>query len=542
MMDLWWVALDFVAVGFSVFLLRAAYRRAKEPGILSRRFPLEGDEGDAMAHLIVIDLLRRNRNRIPRETPTFTLASGLDYPVFYHKILSYISRRWLDRGEWLINPAFEGAHAALVYLAAWWVFAEHLGSPDPRAAALLTAAAWAVTPVLVFNPRRGSMIGERCFGYLFSHVFLFAAAMLIVTGDMWWLALAAPAFAFTMASSKFSLQAMVFVGGMMAVLAASLWPVLALGVGIAFAIAATLGYVVRVFIGSVNHSWVYWTFTSRVHAYTIGFSHRDLVDAVRALVTGRFKDARASWLKHPLRWVATLNPWIAAPVLMAVHVASSPAGPIGDALMAWSWAAIIVAIATMTDWLKFLGEGERYIEVGLFPMIVLCVAIDSPVRSFLLFAGIAYGLWHLLGVYTAPGAVSTGSPEMQDLVKWLGERSDMVLFPVPGRISLPIAYETQHRFVWAPLNVPRGDKLPAWKALFSNGTVYPFAAPEHIAGANARYGADAFVVDRRACAQAETSWSIRYDFSGLPVLYENARYSVIGAGPAEAAWISQVAE
>ncbi len=537
-----WLALDFAAVGISVFVLRASYRRVKEPGILSRRFPLEGDEGDAMAHMVIVDLIRRNRNRIPRETPTFTLAGELDYPAFYHKILSYIPRHWFERGEWLVSPAYEGAHAALIYLAAWWIFAEYLGSESPRAAALLVAAGWTVTPLLVFNPRRGSMVGERCFGYLFSNVFLFATAMLILTGNAWWLALAAPAFACTMASSKFGLQAMVFVGGVMALLTQSPWPVIAIAMGIAFAVVVTLGYVLRVFAGSINHSWFYLTFLSRVHAYTIGFSHKDLGRALRALLAGRFKDARAHWLRHPLRVIATWNLWIVAPVLMVVQVAPMPAGPAADVLLAWSWAAIIVALATMTDWLKFLGEGERYIEVGLFPMIVLCVAMESPVQPFLIFAAIAHGLWCVLNVYTTPSAAATASPDMLDLIKWLKGRPDMVLLPVPGRLSLPIAYQTQHRLVWCPLNAPRGDRFHVWKGFFSNGAVYPFAAPEHVAAANARYGADALVVDRQSCALAESSWSIRYDFSGLPVLYKNGRYSVIGARPAEAARIGQVAD
>lgn len=526
-----WPPVDSIAVGISAFILRVGYRLLKEPGILYSPFSLKGDEGDVMTHFVIIDLIRRNNCRIPRETPRFTLAGELDYPAFYHKILSYFPRHWIERGECLISPAIEGAHAALVYLAAWWIFAEHLGVTTARAEALLVAAGWIVAPLLVFNPRRGSMIGERSFGYLFSNIFLFAVAMLIATGNVWWLSLSTPAFALTMASSKFGLQAITFVGAIIAILVQSLWPILAIVIGLVFATIVSFGYVLRVLAGSVNHSWFYLSFLSRTHIYTNSFSHENLIQAARALVAGRIKDARVYWLKHPLRLIATLNPWIVAPALIAIQILSVPAGPISGILTTWSWATIIVAVATMSDWLKFLGEGERYIEVGLFPMLALSVALDSPLQPLLVFMGIAYSLWRLLGTYMASGAVSTASPEMLDLLKWLNGRQSMVLLPVPGRISLPIAYETPHRLVWCPLNAPRGSKFHLWRSFFSEGTVYPYVAPKHIAVANRKYGADAFVVDKRSCAIAERSWSVRYDFSGLPVLYENARYGVIGASP-----------
>jgi hypothetical protein len=108
-----------VVIGVFTMGSRIALRLFGDPSTLSLKFPLAGDQGDALVHLLMIDVIRRNGHRIPKWVPQFLTGSNFDYPALYHWILSFVSARRLERFEWVLSPFIEGIHAALIYLALW---------------------------------------------------------------------------------------------------------------------------------------------------------------------------------------------------------------------------------------------------------------------------------------------------------------------------------------------------------------------------------------------------------------------------------------
>src|SRR5262249_7449016 len=156
-------------------------------------------------------------------------------------------------GEWLVSPAIEAGHAVGVWFAAWWLLAEIAMRPSARGEALVAAASWAVTPLLVENARRGTVLGERCFGYAFGHAFLFCTVALVLTHHFAWLALAVGCLAVVAASSKFALQASAFIGTTLSLLLLDPAPVLALAAGFVAAVLLSRGYALRVLGGTVHH-------------------------------------------------------------------------------------------------------------------------------------------------------------------------------------------------------------------------------------------------------------------------------------------------
>jgi hypothetical protein len=522
-----WVLVDAALVGIAVLVLRAAYRWVQDREIFSRRFALEGDEGDAMTHLVAVDLVRQNRHRIPGDTAQFLCSTGFDYPALFHKILSYIPRQWLERGEWLISPGFEAVHAALVYLAAWFIFIGSGAGEAARGLALIAASGWALTPLLTRNPRRGSVIGERCFGYIFGHAFLFCLAMLSASGNMLWIIPAAVAFTIGAASSKFALQAMTFVSLAFAALRLDPLPLVALAISGVAAIAFTAGYVMRVVSGTVNHSRFYRNFLVRIHDYTRSFSTKDLASGVRLLLCGRWREAAASFKRHPIHRLPALVPWLFTFAFFIVL--ADGASPLTSALVAWTLAALLVTALTATDSLKFLGEAERYMEFALLPLVTLSVMIPPPVGPTALFVLLAYSLYQLGRVYATPLRISSATPETTELARWFAGRPVATIMTVPGRLSYPLVYGTTHRFVWCFTNAPRGARLDAWKALFEGGGIYPYVAPIALDRANATFGAELIAIDKQGAAAAAQYWGLRYDLKPYPVLFENARYVVLDA-------------
>lgn len=525
-----WVLIDAALVGVVVLVLRAAYRWVQDREIFSRRFALEGDEGDAMTHLVAIDLVRRNGHRIPGDTAQFLCSTGFDYPAVFHKILSYIPRQWLERGEWLLSPGFEAVHAVLIYLAAWFVLSHSGADEAARGLALIAASGWALTPLLTRNPRRGSVIGERCFGYIFGHAFLFCLAMLSASSNMLWIIPAALAFTIGAASSKFALQAMTFVALAFAAIRVDPLPVIALAVSGVAAIVLSAGYVIRVVSGTVNHSRFYRSFLVHIHDYTRSFSTKDLKAGAWLLLRGRWREASASFRRHPIHRLPALVPWLFTFVLFVIFTDAD--SPLIAALVAWILAAFLVTALTATDSFKFLGEAERYMEFALLPLVTLSVMIPPPVGPTALFAVMAYSLYQLGRVYATPLRVSSATPETVDLARWFAGRPAATIMTVPGRLCYPLVYGTAHRVVWWFINAPRGARLDAWKSLFEGGGTYPYVAPAALDRANAIFGAEMIAIDKPGAEAAAQYWGLRYDLKRYPVLFENARYVVLDAAVA----------
>jgi hypothetical protein len=531
-----WVGLDALLVGCVVLVLRASYRWVQDRGIFSRPFALEGDEGDVMTHLFAIDMVRANGHRIPRETPQFLCSTGFDYPALFHKLLSYIPRRWLERGEWLVSPGFEGLHAALVYLAAWLIFTQVGAAAEARALALVAAAGWAVTPLLARNPRRGCVLGERCFGYIFGHMFLFCAAMATATENHLWIAPAVLTFTVGAASSKFAAQAMTFISLAMAAIGLDPMPLLVLLVSALGSVVLSLGYVARVVAGTVNHSRLYRSFMVRIHDYTSSFSSKDLRRAIALAARGRFRDALASFKRHPTHRFLGLVPWLPTFALFALIEPWNGESRLISALIAWGVGAIVVTLVTASDTFKFLGEAERYMEFALLPFVALSFLLSGGIAPFAIFAILAYCLFRLGLVYTTPGRAAA-APEMLDLIRWFASREPTTVMTIPGRLCYPLLYRTAHRAVWWFINAPRGgETLRRWKSLFEPGAVYPFIAPEAMHRAHAAYGAELIVIDKAGADAAAKYWGLNYDVRGYRTVYENARYVVIDSAlPAQAA-------
>ena len=124
-------------------------------------------------------------------------------------------------------------------------------------------------------------------------------------------------------------------------------------------------------------------------------------------------------------------------------------------------AAALVAIATSTDTLKYLGEGERYLEVALVPAL-LFIALAAQSEATSIFGGLAgYSAlrltqgWRQLALVRRVAHPTETAADTRALLDWLVGQPAMIVYSVPGRLAFPIAYAAkQHRFVWWFTNTP----------------------------------------------------------------------------------------
>ena len=509
-------------------MLRAAYRLIHFPGIWQDRFPLYGDKGDKMVHLILVNKTRENGHRIPLELPQFLLSSDLDYPAFYHKLLSYFTRESLERREWLVSPIIEGLHAALVYSGAGWLLVQTgVYGEFPRGAALVIAAGWALTPLLTQDPTRGSYIGARPFGYLFGHAFMYFYVVHSFTRDTIAAVAAVLCCAVVMSASKFALQAIVFISLLYTALAWDAYSALLLLVSIVLSAAITGGYGLRVVRGSIRHSHFYASYLMRLHPATRAIRGKDLLVGLLHLLRGRIGDASRAIVRHPTYRFIAVTPWLWSGMLWIPL--SEVSTPVTEAMINWTLATLLVATATSTDWLKFLGEAERYMEFTLLPLLVLSILLPHPLNWVLYGCLLAWCIWRQVAIYRPYRSFQGAAPATRSLLKWLAEHPTMTLLVIPGRLSFPITYHSSHRCVWWLANAPREPILSQWKKLFPHETIFPFIAPSALVNACVRYKVHAIVVDFRRVEVERRKWGLHYCLENQPVLYENRRYRVYAA-------------
>ena len=516
---------DVFLIVIAALVLRALPRFIAEPKLLKNSLAGGGDVGDAVTHLLLIDLIRRNDGRLVLTTPSFTLSGPQDYPAFFHMLMARVPRAVLERWEWLSSPVFEAIHAALIYLFVHYWCKNVVSVPDPRVMAFLITTAWFFTPGFVRDPRRGSYLNERVFGFLFGHLF-FLMVLVVVSEHSWTAAgVAVLAGAVVAVSSKFGMQSLVFITPLASLLLWDWRPIALLVVSFSAAVLLSRGYAITVWRGTLRHSSFYARFLVNVHDYTTSFTVRSLVVNMQLLLSRGFRLGTTMLRSHPLPRAILDVPsiWIALALLVPLW-----ALPAAQELGLFVASASIIGISTMTDQLKFLGEGERYLEYAVLASLLMF--LSWPIYGVVAISAVAiYGLLRQTSVLrTARRTRSSRASTFDELAAWLSMQRPQTFLTIPGRLCYPLAYRSfEHRFVWWFINAPDASGEQRWRGLFDDGGRYPFPSPSRVKQGYQTYGADLVILHKPAADGAREVWGFDYSAVGEETVFENFEYKVV---------------
>lgn len=538
------INLGFSLIGAVVVVLvtagmRASLRLIHDADIRMKSFPLEGYQGDAMTHLLMVDLIRRNGGRIPDVTKQFLLNHPNDYPMFFHKIHAWLPRRVLEQFEWAVQPLYEGIHLGLLFVVTVYLFDHVFQWSDGQWTAYLVAFGVAVTPLLYTNPARFAAFGERTFAFFSANTYLVAAVLYAATSSLVWGGVAVLFFAVTSVSSKFGLQAIVFISMALSLLRFDLLPVALLLVSFLASVLLSNRYCLTVIKGLLRHSRVYYSWLMHVQDYVKSISLQRVWDGAKLAARGQIREAIGVVQQHPLGNLPRLVPWFFLFIPMLVTSRTWwPAEPHASLLMGWlvdlALASCLVTALIMLDPLKFLGEAERYLEYALFPML-LTVTIAVYVKESSWWAGYAAVFIFCVGILISRTScrelASRGDTEMGEVVSFLHKLSPTRFIGIPGRLAFPICYATDHVAFWLLANVPTSPRLEVFKRLFGEGeqATYPFVDPKVLRELPERHGVELIVAWKQAITGARQAFGLDYDFSDMAVLFENHGYLVFQA-------------
>lgn len=500
------------------------------PGMRWRRHGM-----DSGYHLLLRREIRRNRMRMPQKVAAMHLDDRQTYPWGYHWLLALLPERVLASVPPLPTALIDGLHTAAV--AALTGVLGPLAFPGSSApgAALAGGLLFATAPALLvvgIGPRAYE-ITPRPFGELLYSGVMIAAGAAAVGGSWWMLAAAAAAGGALLLSSKFAAQVLLFCAPVNALLAHSWLPLALPPLALAAALLLSGGRYRHVLAAHLRHLLV---FQRRIQ-----HEHSALRDRNDWGLLGR---ALSGALRHPgdrgalgeLARVAEHNTllqfalrnvlWCGVMVLVAVGL--YPAWHAGASgwyrwLVAWGLAPLVPFLVTSLRPIRFLGEAERYPEYAVAPVSVLAgtglAALGTPawwavlIYVVSLIPPFAYSLarqrWN-----NRRGA----GPEMDDLTAFLRTvEAGSVVVPVPWYSAYVLAPRLELRFL---VSNDGSVWYRDYERLF---TAYPWPVPDRADWR--RQGARLILVEVPLLPDAPAGFP-PYDFSDLPLVFENARFRV----------------
>lgn len=505
-----------------VFILRALPRLCRDPW-LHTAFPLEGDTGDSMAHFAMVQEIQRNGGRIPGSAAQFEFARSLDYPMFFHWLVARLPSRFVERYEWTFTPFLDSIFAVVGFA----VVSHFLPAVDAAGATdtntLVVTAAAVATPIFL-GPERRPALGERAFGLLVSTAYFACMAVYLEEESAFWAAGAIGALAVVFTSSKFSIQAVVFISAIMSAVLASYIPLAFLAAGFASATLLSRGYAIRVLSGQIRHSVFYYREQMHYHDYVRQITNATLIEAFFLLARGR---PFAAWTKisgHPYGRILARFPWLVPFVVATVTVDKSGLGI--QIMFAWAWAGIFVAFLTGLERFKFLGEAFRYLEYSLVPTVVCVASIPAAWGGELWLAVSLPGFVWTFYRLVRRNAFDYPSANAKEAIRFVAGLAPSKIFAIPGRLCFPLCYRTAHRGYWVLGNIDVPDSNRRWAALFSRSGLYPYPDPDILPSLHEKTNCDLLVIWKLAAREAERVTGKKYEFSRFDVLFENPDFVV----------------
>lgn len=327
------------------------------PQVIVERRNSVHSPGDISGHLLIHEAMRDLGVRGADHHPRFVF-DGSGYPASFHWFCSKVFRSekaFLRYGFFI--PLFADATTVLLAASIGW----QLGANNWSWLLL-----FAVSPILWSNAARASHINERAFGSLFGNLFMISMVFFLAHPSVMAGLGLVVGMSIVSTSSKFTLQAVAFVSLLYSLLSLDVTPILLAGLSWAIANLFLGGYPKTVLKGLVSHSRSY-------------FQH---------LMKKKLETARNFPLEILLFWRTkgqlTSN-WIAralyeSPLHLAVlgHVMISFQDV--DSWMLLSLSSLMVSFIISLPKLTFLGEGYRYLEIGLVAsFLFLALKVDNSV-------------------------------------------------------------------------------------------------------------------------------------------------------------------
>lgn len=316
---------------------------------------------DVWTRLIEIDLVRKNKHRIPKEIKDgFILEGEFDYPPLFPWLLSFIPKKTLEELQGFVAPFFDALHCFIIYFIAYQI----TGS---IAVAIVAQIIYMSIPIVALE---NSYLTARSFGYLSLTLALYPMLLYSYSAQPTYLIFTYVFATLIFLTHRFATQSFIFAVLFFSIIDKTFFYLAILLLGFLSALIITKGYYLKVLQGHwlniyfwvINYKlrWVHQV-TKRSQAE----GKRDFVGKINLLL-GKLS---------PITLLG-LNMWIVSAFLF-VYLALNHLDPIAQnglyakfaewILFFYGFAILILSVKKLLP----IGEGQRYLEMATAPSAIL---------------------------------------------------------------------------------------------------------------------------------------------------------------------------
>lgn len=319
------------------------------PRLINRDFGV-----DIWTHLLYLKEYHKQRG-IPKTIGNGFLVRGeYDYPPAFITILSKFPYSLVEKYEFLFSPFFDAIHIVVIYFISYYIS----GSIQ---VALMTQGLYVLTPIIVLE---NSSATPRSLGYtLFTAVFM-SLFIFQKNGNITFLYIAVAAAAAIFLSHRFTTQGFLFFSLFFSSATKSLVYIEVFFASFILAVIFSKGFYWKVLRGHIGNLsfWMKNIHYRFAHQVKGNYSEYKTKDFVFRLYN--------QFLKFPPFVLSITNPWTLPPLYIFFFVETG--SEIISKMVLWVVFSYFLALATIwVPSLRFLGEGQRYLELSAFPAAFL---------------------------------------------------------------------------------------------------------------------------------------------------------------------------
>lgn len=327
---------------------------------------------DIWTHLLYLKEYHKQKG-IPKKIEGGFLVSGVyDYPPIFITILSKLPFRLVEKYEFLFSPFFDALHVLVIFFVAFFI-------TENVFIALGTQFLYALTPIIVIE---NSSATPRSLGYLLFTLVFMSLFFYIDDKNILFLLASILFGSLIFLAHRFTAQGFLFFSLFFSIIERNFLYLFIFLVSFLLAIIFSKGFYLTVLMGHLGNLsfWkknIDYRFAHQVRGNSKKHQNPDFVFRVYN-----------KFLQFPPFVLAITNPWT-LPVFYLIAF-YQPSVFLYQQL-AW-WVGFSYILALLVIWirpLRFLGEGQRYLELSAFP---------SAFLSSVLLASALQGMQQRIGI------------------------------------------------------------------------------------------------------------------------------------------------
>ncbi len=402
------------------------------PRFINRRFGV-----DVWTHLLYLQEFHRQK-RLPRNISNgFIITGDYDYPPIFIYILSLFPFKLVEKYEFLFSPVVDSIFMMLFGVITY-VFTGSIVTT------LLTQGMYILTPIIAIE---NSSATPRSLGYaLFAFIAVFEF-LYMGSGNTLYLYLSIFLGVWIFLAHRFSTQGYLFFSIVFTLIERRIEYAFVFVISLLLTIFISRGYYLKVLSGHLGNLrfWkanIQYRFAHQVKGLVAEKNPSDFV-----LYLYRF------FLKFPPFVLAVTSPWM----ILAISLSLIPPVLEGFYLRMFWLVGFSYALSLFTLWipqLRFLGEGQRYLELTAFPTALLSAVaferlLEGSLSVIVIPAGLVVAILCLVTILVIQkkGIIDekmrTVTPEIEHMFAYLKDlKKKPRLLCIPHQMTTSTIYHT----------------------------------------------------------------------------------------------------